>query len=113
MLICTSLGHNKLENNSFNPRTNFALHDVISVDHSTAFNNITNNDNEYHDLFANWKYFTIDEINQTLSKVKLRQRNLFVMHFNVQSLQKEFCKSSLYVSPLSTKPDVIWQSRLK
>ena len=29
------------------------------------------------------------------------------MHFNVRSLQKKFCKLSLYVSQLSTKSDVI------
>ena len=82
---------------------------ITSVDQNTTFNNITNNleDNEYHDLFASCKYFEIDEINQTLSKAKSCQRNLFVMHFNVRSLQKNFCKLSLYVSHLSTKPDVI------
>ena len=82
---------------------------ITSVDQNTAFNNSTNDleDNEYHDLFASCKYFEIDEINQTLSKVKSCQRNLFVMHFNVRSLQKNFCKLSLYVSQLSTKPDVI------
>ena len=82
---------------------------INSVDQNTAFNYITNDleDNEYHDLFASCKYFEIDETNQTLSKVKSCQRNLFVMHFNVRSLQKNFSKLSLHVSQLSTKPDVI------
>ena len=95
--------------NSLTASNNTNKTSITSVDQNTAFNNITNDleDNEYHDLFASSKYFEIDEINQTLSKVKSCQRNLFVMHFNVRSLQKNFCILSLYVSQLSTKPDVI------
>ena len=82
-----------------------------SSDYSTtddAGNSIeTFDDDEFHlneSLFLNCKYYNVEAVNNNHLKYS---RDLFLIHFNIRSLQKNIDKLFHFVSQLKNSPDII------
>ena len=63
-------------------------------------------DNLYESLFLNCRYHDIVSINEYLD-LNNNRPNLFLIHFNVRSLQKIFDKLTNYVIQMKKLPDII------
>ena len=65
-----------------------------------------NSDNLYKSLYLNCHYHDIVSINEYLD-LNINRPNLFLIHFNVRSLQKNFDKLTNYILQMKKLPDVI------
>ena len=65
-----------------------------------------NSDNLYESLFLNCHYHDIVSINEYLN-LNNNRPNLFLIHFNVRSLQKNFDKLTNYILQMKKLPDII------
>ena len=65
-----------------------------------------NSDNLYKSLFLNCQYHDIVSINEYLD-LNINRPNLFLIHFNVRSLQKNLDKLTNYILQMKKLPDII------
>ena len=65
-----------------------------------------NSDNLYESLFLNCQYHDIVSTNEYLD-LNNSSPNLFLIHFNVRSLQKNFDKLTNYILQIKKLPDII------
>ena len=76
----------------------------------TIFVDSSENDLSYFDFFCKSEYFDISSLNDAV-----RDQNIYLMHFNVRSIQKNVDELANFLTQLKALPDVlaITETKLK
>ena len=64
-------------------------------------------ENNYDEFFNRLMYYSINSLNNSLKYHKKNVDNLFIMHFNIRNLQRNFDQMHEFLSKLSVQPDII------
>ena len=64
-------------------------------------------ENNYDQFLNRSLYYSIYSLNNSLKYHKKKIDNLFIMHFNIRSLQRNFDQMHKFLSKLSVLPDII------